>query len=121
MHIAYVNVFVGDLTRALDFYVAVLGLDLQYSSPEHGYACLASGGVRFGLAVPGPDQRDLVGRHTGIGFAVSDLASEHIRLSGLAVNFPMPPTEQPWGGFMALFADPDGNVFYLDQINDDRP
>lgn len=88
MHIAYVNVFVGDLTRALDFYVAVLGLDLQYSSPEHGYACLASGGVRFGLAVPGPDQRDLVGRHTGIGFAVSDLASEHIRLSGLGREFP---------------------------------
>jgi predicted enzyme related to lactoylglutathione lyase len=32
----------------------------------------------------------------------------------------MPPKEQPWGGLMALFTDPDGNVFYLDQISDDR-
>ena len=120
MHIAYVNIFVGDLARAVDFYVAVLGLDLQYSSPEDGYASLASSSLRIGLAVPGPDQQALIGRHTGIGFAVADLASEHVRLSGLAVNFPMPPTEQPWGGFMALFADPDGNVFYLDQLNVDR-
>ncbi len=29
----------------------------------------------------------------------------------------MAPQKQPWGGFMALFADPDGNVFYLDQID----
>jgi len=27
----------------------------------------------------------------------------------------MPPTRQPWGGVMALVADPDGNVFYVDQ------
>ncbi len=26
----------------------------------------------------------------------------------------MPPTKQPWGGYMALFADLDGNIFYLD-------
>ena len=103
MHIAYVNVFVSDLVRAVGFYVTVLGLDIQYQSPEHGYASLTSRGLRVGLAVPGPDQQDLVGRHTGLGFAVADLASE-----------------QRWGGFMALFTDPDGNVFYLDQISDDR-
>jgi len=27
----------------------------------------------------------------------------------------MTPTHQPWGGFMAMFKDPDGNTFYLDQ------
>ena len=31
----------------------------------------------------------------------------------------MPPTQQPWGGFMAMFTDPDGNVFYLDQLRDE--
>jgi predicted enzyme related to lactoylglutathione lyase len=31
----------------------------------------------------------------------------------------MPPTDQPWGGFMATFADPDGNVFYLDQLREE--
>jgi len=28
----------------------------------------------------------------------------------------MKPSKQPWGGFMAMFADPDGNTFYLDEI-----
>ncbi|MEC8821937.1 MAG: VOC family protein, partial [Pseudomonadota bacterium] len=32
------------------------------------------------------------------------------------VTFEMPPTEQPWGGILALFKDPDGNIFYLDPL-----
>ena len=116
MHIAYVNVFVSDLGRAIEFYEAILGLKLQYSAPEHGYASLSAGSVRLGVAVPGADQRELIGRHTGVGLAVSDLEAEHVRLSDLGVRFTMPPTKQPWGGFMALVSDPDGNVFYLDQI-----
>ena len=116
MQIAYVNVFVSDLGRAIGFYEGTLGLRLEHSAPEHGYASLAGGPVRLGLAVAGVDQAALVGRHTGIGLAVSDLEAEHRRLAGLGVAFPMPPSRKPWGGFMALVADPDGNVFYLDQI-----
>ena len=64
----------------------------------------------------GPDQTDLVGRHTGVGFAVGDLEAEHARLAGLGVAFSQPPTRQPWGGYMALMTDPDGNVYYLDEV-----
>ena len=116
MQIAYVNVFVRDLPASIAFYEKTLGLALQHGAPEHGYASLSAGPVRLGLAVPGADQLDLVGRHTGVGIAVSDLEAEHARLSGLGVAFPMPPARQPWGGFMALAADPDGNVFYLDEV-----
>lgn len=116
MQIAYVNLFVSDLARALAFYQGTLGLGLLHAAPEHGYASLDAGPIRLGLAVAGPEQRELVGRHTGIGFAVSDLEEEHARLAGLGVIFPMPPARQPWGGFMALAEDPDGNVFYLDQV-----
>ena len=28
-----------------------------------------------------------------------------------------PPAREPWGGYMAVFADPDGNTYYLDQID----
>jgi uncharacterized glyoxalase superfamily protein PhnB len=28
----------------------------------------------------------------------------------------MTPQKQPWGGYMAMFADPDGNIFYLDTV-----
>lgn len=116
VHIAYVNVFVSDLDRAVAFYTEELGLELRHSSPEHGYASLSSGPVMLGLAVAGVDQQGLVGRHTGIGLAVSDLEAEHSRLSTRGVVFAMAPTRQPWGGFMALFEDPDGNVFYLDEV-----
>lgn len=117
MQISYVNVFVTDLERAIDFYRDKLGLALQFSSPEHGYATFAAGAVRLGVTLPGEDHADLVGRHTGIGLDVADLESEHARLEGLSVRFTMPPTRQPWGGVMAMIADPDGNVFYLDQVS----
>jgi predicted enzyme related to lactoylglutathione lyase len=116
MQIAYVNVFVSDLDRAVSFYREKLGLQLEHSSPEHGYASFQAGSIRLGLAVAGPQQQALVGRHTGIGFSVSDLEAEHSRLTKRGVAFTMPPTKQPWGGFMALAADPDGNLFYIDQV-----
>ena len=34
---------------------------------------------------------------------------------GKGVTFTLKPARQPWGGYMGMFADPDGNVFYLDQ------
>jgi predicted enzyme related to lactoylglutathione lyase len=117
MQISYVNVFVRDLSRAIGFYQGTLGLPLQFASPEHGYASFAIGSLRLGIAVPGADQPELVGRHTGIGLDVADLEAEHTRLSERGVHFAMPPTRQPWGGFMALMCDPDGNVFYLDQVS----
>jgi lactoylglutathione lyase len=117
MQISYVNVFVSDLTRAMDFYGGPLGLALEFASPEHGYASFSAGSVRLGLAVAGEGQRELIGRHTGIGLDVADLEAEHARLTAQGVRFTLPPTRQPWGGFMALMADPDGNVFYLDQVS----
>jgi len=117
MQITYVNIFVSDLARAIEFYQSKLGLALEFSSPEHGYASFSAGAVRLGVAVPGPDEAALVGRHTGVGMDVADLDLEYKRLTGLGVSFTMPPTRQPWDGFMALMSDPDGNVFYLDQTS----
>ncbi len=117
MQIAYLNVFVSNLDRAIEFYQAKLGLDLEFSSAEHGYASFSAGAVRLGIAVPGQDDQALIGRHTGIGFEVADLEAEHEQLKQLGVNFTLAPTRQPWGGFMALMSDPDGNIFYLDQVS----
>ena len=78
MRVAYVNVFVRDLAHATEFYRDKLGLQLQFSSAEHGYASLSVGGIRLGIAVPGPDQAELVGRHTGVGLEVADLQAEHL-------------------------------------------
>jgi predicted enzyme related to lactoylglutathione lyase len=116
MKITYVNLFVSDLDRAVEFYSSRLGLELEFSDSDHGYASFTAGAVRLGLAVPGPEQAELVGRHTGVGLAVDDLVTEHARLAAQGVSFTMEPTKQPWGGFMAMMADPDGNLLYLDEV-----
>jgi predicted enzyme related to lactoylglutathione lyase len=117
-----VNVFVSDLARAVAFYRDTLGLPLEFAEEKFGYASFSPEGIRLGLAVVdprSPDASKLVGRHTGVGFGVPDLDAAHRQLAAKAVHFPMAPTEQPWGGYMATFADPDGNVFYLDQLREE--
>lgn len=120
MRIAYVNVFVTDLARSADFFEKTLGLVPRTRDTGHGYASFEAGPVQIGLAQIAADdaaQRALIGRHTGIGFDVDDLEARHAELAAKGVSFPMAPEKQPWGGFMALFEDPDGNVYYLDQIS----
>ena len=118
----YVNVYVTDLARSVEFFEKTLGLGLQFSDTEFGYASVDAGPLRIGLAQIDPNDEEsqaLVGRHTGVGFGVPDLLAAHAELSEKGVPFPMEPSKQPWGGFMALFADPDGNVYYLDQLRDE--
>ncbi|MFP6640494.1 MAG: VOC family protein, partial [Myxococcota bacterium] len=99
MEIAYVNVHVSDLARAVAFYRETLGLSLAFEDAEHGYASFSAGPISMGIAVVGEDHTELLGVHTGIGFSVADLGAEHARLVGLGVRFSMPPSRQPWGGF----------------------
>lgn len=118
----YVNVFVRDLARAVAFFRDTIGLPLRFQDEEHGYASFTPKGVPLGVARVDPnaaESESLVGRHTGIGFGVADLAAAHADLVAKGVRFTMPPTKQPWGGFMATFADSDGNVFYLDQLREE--
>jgi hypothetical protein len=64
--------------------------------------------------------RHWVGRHTGLGLAVDDLQASFEELSAKGVEFPMPPTKQPWGGTIAMFQDSEGNVSFLDQYDADH-
>ncbi len=118
----YANIFVTDLKRAVEFYQGTLGLPLQFQEEQFGYASFAPAGIRFGVArvdPSAPESQGLVGRHTGIGWGVADLNAAYAHLQAKGVHFTMVPTRQPWGGFMAMFADPDGNVFYLDQLREE--
>jgi len=117
----YVNVFVTDLERAIDFYGSALGLALRHADREHGYASFDAGPVSLGIARvdDAPERAGLVGRHTGVGLGVADLEASYAALREKGVPFSMAPEQQPWGGFMAMFSDPDGNVFYLDQLREE--
>ena len=112
MHIGYVNIFVSDLGAAIEFYRDTLGLGLRMGDEAFGYASFEAGPVSFGIAKT--DDADLLGRHTGVGFIVDDVDQAYEAMSAKGVEFEMPPTKQPWGGTLALFKDPDGNVHYLD-------
>ena len=107
----YINVHVSDFERSLDFYRDVLGLELLMTDESFGYASFKAANVQFAIVKSDPSQ---VGGHTGIGLLVKDLDAAHAELAE-QVTFTQPPTKQPWGGYMALFVDPDGNEFYLDQ------
>ncbi len=80
MKINYVNLYVSSLEHSLAFFRDTLGVPVQYADTNFGYASLDVGPIRMALAQidsDGEDQRALVGRQTGIGFATSDLARAH--------------------------------------------
>ena len=115
MVLSYINIFVRDLGRAVRFYGETLGFEELFQDADFGYASFQTGPVRLAVAVT--DDETLLGRHTGIGFAVDDLIAAHQALAERGVEFSSPPEKQPWGGFMAMFLDADGNSFYLDQVD----
>lgn len=112
LSIGYVNIFVSDFGASLTFYRDVLGLTPNRIDEDWGYGSFQAGPISFAIAKA--NEPELLGRHTGVGFVVDDLDASFARLSAAGVEFEMPPTKQPWGGTLALFKDPDGNIFYLD-------
>ncbi len=41
----------------------------------------------------------------------------HERLAAAGVTFSRPPEQEPWGGWIATFNDPDGNTIQLMQVS----
>ena len=115
LRLSYVNVEVSNLDRSVAFFRDAVGLPLKFADGQFGYASFETPGAGFALAQS--PEGSVVGRHTGIGFMVEDLDAAHEELVAAGVDFTRPPTKEPWGGYMAVFADPDGNTFYLDQID----
>lgn len=114
--IGYVIVGVKDLERAIEFYRDALGFEFVHAAPEFHFAEFKVGDRRFSLAGGGGggDGAHKVGGNTGIGFVVEDVDAVHKELVDKDVVFTLEPAKMPWGGYMGMFADPDGNVFYLD-------
>jgi predicted enzyme related to lactoylglutathione lyase len=111
-----VRIFVTDWRRALDFYSKTVGLPVGFADEQMGWAELALEGGRIGLerVAPGdPESQALVGRFVGVSLRVPDIAAAYTELRSRGVDFVSPPEKQPWGGTLANFRDPDGNVVTL--------
>jgi predicted enzyme related to lactoylglutathione lyase len=118
--VVHITIFGRDLKRMLAFYRDTLGLTVIAADDEFHYASLEGGGVRIGLGAgePNPNAKVQIGGLTGIGFGVPDVDAAYESLKANGVTFTMPPTRQPWGGYMGMFVDPDGNEFYLQPLEE---
>lgn len=119
MKLAAVRLFVRNLAAARDFYAAQLGLPLQHDGGADGFCVFDVDGIDLVVeAVPAAapaDEQALVGRFSGLSFAVEDIAATHARLLAAGVPFAGPPQRQFWGGTLATLTDPAGNELQLVQ------
>ena len=112
--IGWVQVFVSDMDRAVDFYENSLGITVRNRSPEFPeFVELATEGTILALNSVGDEGKQLVGRVTGITLTAPDVEAAHRSLSAKGVRFSRPPARQPWGGLMTSFFDPDGSEISL--------
>ena len=100
------------------FYRDILGLT---PAPELSAGAFALGGsfliVSGHSRVTGP-ATDAV-RYL-INFVVDDLDGEQARLEASGVEFVRRGGEEPWGGRISTFLDPDGNYYQLIEIPESR-
>lgn len=119
-----IRVFTGNLVDATAFYRDALGMKLAIE--DEAMAVFDTGGTKLMLEVIDPEEEgaaELVGRFTGLSFAVRDIRAAFAGLSERGVSFDGRPEIQPWGGALAHFFDPDGNVLTLVQypLPEDQP
>ncbi len=97
------------------FYRDVLQLPVRRDRP--GFASFEWGDTRLTLTVhdgvDGPNRDPL---RIMVNLAVDDLAAEHARLLASHVPVRRPPELEDWGGLVATYEDPDGNVVQLFQL-----
>ena len=98
------------------FYNDVLRLPLH--SRHDDFIAFQLGELRFNL-----------GRHSRVQGAssdpfrmmphlgVDDIHGEFRRLQAAGVEFIRPPEQEHWGGWVATFRDPDGNILQLLQLH----
>jgi predicted enzyme related to lactoylglutathione lyase len=115
--LAGVTIWTGDLERLVGFYRDILGLELHR---HHGdFANFVWGNVRLNLGlhdrVTGPSRDPY---RIMVHLDVADIHEQYRRLSGRGVEFIRAPEKEGWGGWVATFLDPDGNVLQLLQQPD---
>lgn len=115
--VAVVSVPVSDQERARRFYVDQLGFELvrdDTSVPGMRWVQVNPKGSPTSLTLVNWFDSMPPGSLRGLVFGVDDLSAEYERLVGRGVEFDGPPQQQPWGT-EAVFRDPDGNEFVLQQ------
>jgi catechol 2,3-dioxygenase-like lactoylglutathione lyase family enzyme len=116
--IGYVVVFVRDWDGAMRFYADVLGIEVVRRQDRDGFAEFRFPAGGPNLLVEQVDKTDvearaLVGQFVGMSVTARDIRQAYEQLSARGVRFEAAPSRQSWGGMLAHFYDPDGNMWSL--------
>ena len=107
-----VTIWTEDLDRLVTFYRDTLGLTLHR---HHGdFVNFVFGDVRLNLGLhDGVKGNASDPYRVMINLGVTDMHSEYRRLREQGVEFIRVPEQEEWGGWVATFLDPDGNILQL--------
>jgi len=110
-----ITFYVSDLKRAAKFYEGILGLEKKYEYSSYvGFEC---GGAEIGL-IPKPrkEQKSSI-ISPSVTFLVDDVNAAYSELKRKRVKVIEELHDESWGGREAAFADPDGNILEIVQID----
>lgn len=115
MQLRYVRVFVTDLAAAKKFYAHTLSLKIlwEYENKAIGFDLGPVLIVEDVSSEEDREERHLAGRYVGCSIEVDDIQATYSELVAKGVHFTAPPEKQEWGGTLAHFEDPSGNVLTL--------
>jgi lactoylglutathione lyase len=121
--IAATVLFVKDMDKCKTFYRDTLGLQVTESDPEH--VAVQMDNVYFlllevGAAAQMVSEQELELKIEGgprglLAAGVEDIDATYEMLKAKGVAFLRPPADQPWGLRTAYFADPEGNIWEINQ------
>jgi lactoylglutathione lyase len=111
--VSAVRIFVDDIERARHFYRDVLELNETTATPGWALYDLDGKNIVVEKVAADDPERHLVGRFLAVSFNVDNVDATYRKLLAKGVSFPEPPERQGWGGTLAFFGDPDGNVLTL--------
>ena len=117
--VAGVIIWTDNLERLLRFYRDLLGLRPHSVQPH--FVAFRFGDVRLSLGV----HSQVSGRaqepyRIMVNLSVRDIHESYRALVAKGVEFIRPPEREHWGGWVATFRDPDGNILQLLQQPDGK-
>ena len=121
--------FVRDLARCMTFYRDTLGLQVKNSDPdsvafqmENQYLLLLEISAAADLIRSEANALSIEGGpRVLLAAGVEDVDAAYEALVAKGVTFLRPPTNQPWGLRTAHFADPEGNLWEINQSLASKP
>jgi lactoylglutathione lyase len=124
-NIMAIELLVRDLVRCTAFYRDTLGLEVRERESTPDSVSFQMGNVYFFLLeVSGAarmvssqalDLKIEGGPRVLLAAGVEDVDAAYEALKARGVTFLRPPTDQPWGLRTAYFADPEGNLWEINQ------